>query len=207
MCRLIAIFFILANFYTISSIGYQPNNFNSISFAIKIATITNIPDAQKCFNSTISTGLKEQHESVATVKHSQILVAAAVMKAWENIFDILNQYEISPNILNTSIWKLLYLFNKYQFSDDILKQPNSSLIYLINNYNFPSQVVYIQEISGETFLTLAVRKNLFSIVKLLLERGADPNVYNEHNETPLMIATRNGNIKIIELLKKHNALK
>jgi ankyrin repeat protein len=43
------------------------------------------------------------------------------------------------------------------------------------------------------------------VVKLLLERGADPNVKDDDGKTPLHYAAWKGHHKVVELLLEHGA--
>lgn len=43
------------------------------------------------------------------------------------------------------------------------------------------------------------------IVKMLLEKGADPNIPNDDNESPLFWAEANGDKEMQELLLQHGA--
>jgi len=43
------------------------------------------------------------------------------------------------------------------------------------------------------------------MVELFLERGADPNIKARDRETPLIRASRNGNVEIVNLLKRAGA--
>jgi hypothetical protein len=56
-----------------------------------------------------------------------------------------------------------------------------------------------------TALHVATYRNHIEVVKLLLEKGADPNLCNESNEAPLYWAAINGNQEMQELLLKNGA--
>ena len=60
---------------------------------------------------------------------------------------------------------------------------------------------------GKTALLLAAREKHPAIVKLLLERGADPNDQNKEGRTPLMEAALWGRYKNVEHLLEHGANK
>lgn len=56
-----------------------------------------------------------------------------------------------------------------------------------------------------TALHVATYRNHIEVVKILLERGADPNLCNESDEPPLYWAAINGNQEMQELLLKNGA--
>lgn len=59
---------------------------------------------------------------------------------------------------------------------------------------------------GETPILLAVKKNNFELVKLLLNSGANPNVsFGGYEITPLKIAASNGNFDIVKILLQAGA--
>jgi hypothetical protein len=62
-----------------------------------------------------------------------------------------------------------------------------------------------KEDRGNTPLYKAVKEGNVSKVKRLLERGADPNIYNDHHLTPLHQAAYWGETEIVRLLLKHGA--
>jgi ankyrin repeat domain-containing protein 50 len=56
-----------------------------------------------------------------------------------------------------------------------------------------------------TALHVATYRNHIEVVKILLEKGADPNLCNESNEAPLYWAAINGNQEMQDLLLKNGA--
>ena len=63
-----------------------------------------------------------------------------------------------------------------------------------------------QGVEGITPLHLAIQTNSTSIAKKLLEKGASPNKIKkqkENEETALLLSTRYGNTRMIDLLNKH----
>jgi ankyrin repeat protein len=53
---------------------------------------------------------------------------------------------------------------------------------------------------GATALTEAVQANDVELVKLVLKAGGDPNLGNDDDETPLMLAARTGSLPMVEVL-------
>ena len=68
-------------------------------------------------------------------------------------------------------------------------------------------VSYLTKITkdGSTALMYATHRGDIDIVRLLLERGADPNKQTKDGWTPLMYATEKGNIDIVRLLLENGA--
>jgi ankyrin repeat protein len=53
---------------------------------------------------------------------------------------------------------------------------------------------------GSSALSTAAASNQIAIAQLLLDRGADPNIASQWNETPLQAAAYHGNTEILKLL-------
>lgn len=62
-----------------------------------------------------------------------------------------------------------------------------------------------KDVNGNTPLTFASQHNQITIVKVLLEKGADVNAKNSADKTALMIAVNEGDIAIVTLLLKNGA--
>ena len=60
---------------------------------------------------------------------------------------------------------------------------------------------------GRTTLMIAVEKGLYEVVRLLLDKGADPNLQDRAGNTVLMMAVYQGDDTIIDLLIAKNANK
>lgn len=58
---------------------------------------------------------------------------------------------------------------------------------------------------NDTVLLVAVQKNDIEIARYLIERGAKIAIANRKEETPTLIAARNGNAELMALLLKHGA--
>lgn len=69
--------------------------------------------------------------------------------------------------------------------------------------------VNVADVSGTSPLHLLMQtkphKDLLSLVQLLLEAGADPNLANEQGQTPLMLAVDGRSHERVKLLLKHGA--
>lgn len=89
---------------------------------------------------------------------------------------------------------------------------NRSLFDAVRNNNIKSAKYFlkkeidINEIrNSDTALTLAVSLNFPEMVKLLLDKGANVNLANEHGNPPLIIAIVSGDLEMTRLLLNQNA--
>ncbi|KAJ9597724.1 hypothetical protein L9F63_011434, partial [Diploptera punctata] len=90
-----------------------------------------------------------------------------------------------------------------------------SIIYAAGNgyeeaaqFLIRNKTINSQERNGNTALSIAVRQVRLSqhdIVKLLLEHGADVDISDKYNMTPLMHAVKCTDVHIVELLVEHGA--
>ena len=72
--------------------------------------------------------------------------------------------------------------------------------------NSPEVDLTVKDSIGETPLHVAVENNNYQIVQLLLEHGADVNILDDYNDTPLHLASaKDLNISIVQLLLEHGA--
>ena len=62
--------------------------------------------------------------------------------------------------------------------------------------------VDLENIAGDTALTMACRGGRLEFVELLVENGADVNIETLGGRTPLMEATKSGHISIVDFLIK-----
>ena len=58
---------------------------------------------------------------------------------------------------------------------------------------------------NETFLFFAVQRNNYKLVKILLEKGADPNILNDYNLPPIYYATIRSLLDIVDLLIRYGS--
>lgn len=65
--------------------------------------------------------------------------------------------------------------------------------------------VNVQDDNGNYLIHVAALANYPELMRLLLDNGANPNVRNKAGETPLMLAVKNGNSLLLDLLFKHSA--
>jgi len=65
--------------------------------------------------------------------------------------------------------------------------------------------INVRDSVGATRLFEAVSDNNIKEVKLLLSKGADPNVPENNGITPLMDAASGGDLAMVKLLLKHGA--
>jgi ankyrin repeat protein len=106
--------------------------------------------------------------------------------------------------------------------DDLLKaHPNPHLVLVAANVagwvNDPSMLGHLLDLGlkvdeplekgGETLLTTSIADGKPSVVRLLLDRGANPNYIPNHGISPLMMAALNdpGSTKIVEMLLRAGA--
>jgi hypothetical protein len=63
----------------------------------------------------------------------------------------------------------------------------------------------MQAYDGASALLMAVTNNNLDAARILLEKGADPNLADEEMTTPLMMSAQLGNAEIVQLLLDHKA--
>jgi hypothetical protein len=63
----------------------------------------------------------------------------------------------------------------------------------------------VEKNTGDSYLHAATEGNYYELVKYFIEKGSDVNKQNFDKETPLHLAARNKNMKIIKILLDHKA--
>lgn len=72
------------------------------------------------------------------------------------------------------------------------------LIDIIDTVNYVDK-------TGQSPLTMAIRRNSKQIVEILLDNGADINLKNTKGQTPLVVACKKGNFEIVKMLLDRGA--
>ena len=141
----------------------------------------------------------------------------------------INNYELTELLLKYKANSNLYfkwkqykspLFNAIQNNNPkiiqlLLDYGANDLMYIYietNNYEKFKNLITKDNINkknnnGATLLYFAVERNNYDFVKLLLEKGANPNINNikEKNQSPLYHAIVNNNYKMVKILLTYNA--
>lgn len=87
----------------------------------------------------------------------------------------------------------------YKFLQAVRDAKNNEVVTALNKPG--SQIVNTRDVtSGETALHIVVRRGDLSYTTFLLQKGADPNIRDRRNNTPLLIAVETGNAPLIPLL-------
>lgn len=79
------------------------------------------------------------------------------------------------------------------------------VLNLAKELGFLKDIVNSQNSMGRTILHAATIKNMGSVVELLLNNGADPNIKNSDGDTPIFNAVWNENLELVKILEKYGA--
>lgn len=87
----------------------------------------------------------------------------------------------------------------YKFLQAVRDAKNADVVTALNKPG--SQIVNTRDVTnGETALHIVVRRGDLPYTTFLLQKGADPNIRDRRNNTPLLIAVETGNAALVPLL-------
>ncbi|WP_419807732.1 ankyrin repeat domain-containing protein [Sphingomonas sp.] len=87
----------------------------------------------------------------------------------------------------------------YKFLQSVRDAKNNEVITALNKPG--SQIVNTRDVtSGETALHIVVRRGDVPYTTFLLQKGADPNIRDGRNNTPMLIAIETGHSELVPLL-------
>lgn len=87
----------------------------------------------------------------------------------------------------------------YKFLQAVREAKNNDVIAALNKPG--SQIVNTRDVtSGEAALHIVVRRGDVPYTTFLLQKGADPNIRDGRNNTPLLIAVQTGHADLLPLL-------
>ncbi|XP_019855630.1 PREDICTED: ankyrin repeat, PH and SEC7 domain containing protein secG-like [Amphimedon queenslandica] len=134
-------------------------------------------------------------------RSSTQIIKSLIIKGQADVTAACKKYHINPELSRSEIAELL--ITKIQ----LIGKP-------IESHTKPEEVIGLLEIEtdpniteylfGGTALITAIENDNIDIVKLLLEKGANPNVTKD-NETPLFVAVKSGNIEAVDILLTNGA--
>lgn len=124
------------------------------------------------------------------------------MSIYMNFLDACYKNDLAQARLLISNHKdeIIQLANLGCFSEEGMFDNELTINLLIEN----GANINTQDNFGATALYMASKKNNPSIVKILLDAGADTEL-QKHGLTPLMVATRKGNLICLKMLVEHGA--
>ena len=128
-----------------------------------------------------------------------------IYKQFENLNPLELQLAINsnPEILNYDERNNTSLLLK--LVQNIDEESIEKIDIILNNQFYNPQQINVQNKQGESPLYIATEKRIFSLVKLFLEKGANPNIQQQEGETSLHLAAFNNDVEIIEILGLYNA--
>ncbi|XP_057319236.1 putative ankyrin repeat protein RF_0381 [Microplitis mediator] len=133
--------------------------------------------------------IRQRAEVNALTKENQSPLQIAIEKNYKNLVKLLIENNADINVVTKNDETALIFSIKNEYFDlfKILLDADAE----VNSVNLPP-------------LFVAVEKKRYTMTKRLIEQGADVNsIYN--NQTLLIIAVENGNMKIVELLIRNKA--
>ena len=104
--------------------------------------------------------------------------------------------------LQSNFVTFCYILRSYSnASEERQREFNQTIHGFIDKEKF---VQYIHESTGNTPLIIACDKGRTDIVRLLLQKGADPNIQNKTGDTALIVTCIKGHTEIVKLLMDDN---
>lgn len=87
----------------------------------------------------------------------------------------------------------------------VAKRGDHTMVELLIKQQSPNKTLDLLDLHQQTPLCLAVQQGRATVVRILLENGADPNIPGEQGQTVLHIAAAAGNGEIVQILDNHKA--
>jgi len=129
----------------------------------------------------------------ARVSNESIL-HAAVRNNYVSIVELLLRYRAEVDIRDKFGQTPLHYAVEYNLS---------IMVTILVAYNANINAISTPQTKSPTPLLIAIEKQYYSMIKQLLDTGADINLSNSEGDTPLHLAVTIGRIEIIELLMKY----
>ena len=117
----------------------------------------------------------------------------AAKRGYDNILDLLLQEGADPNLRN---------FKERTPLMEATKRGKANIVTKLLEIDSLKKNINAQDKDGDTALIFAAKRGSDDIMDLLLQAGADPNLSNFKERTPLMEATKRGKANIVTKLLK-----
>ncbi|CAB0037932.1 unnamed protein product [Trichogramma brassicae] len=113
----------------------------------------------------------------------------------QEAFELLLRHGANPNLANAQGLTLLHVLSKRSFGTDA-----SRLVFKISEEIDQPLQIDVRDNLGNTPLHLALRRIKYNVAKLLLEKGADPNLTDADGSTALHICVSDFNDNFAKLI-------
>ena len=171
--------------------GIKPLKLVITNYKMDVNTMDREKDKQ-IIDSIIQTIRNEDNDLSLKTLTPISFIASRLIRAMENSEkDILNLPSLSP-IVKEFGFKML--------CNAIFNNQDKAAKWLIDH----KAPVEIKESNIQPILIACIKKNAL-IVKMLLENGASVDISSTNGLTPLLIATGNGSLEIVDILLQYNA--